>query len=88
MMPGYKISIADEHGSLGGLVVRDGASEEENVRLWRVDHVVIPAPALLYAQAPPFRLRHQLSLGYQLRQFLWQHDVPGGEERREKSSQG
>ena len=68
-------SGAGEHCLLGGLAVRDGSSEEKDVRLWPMDHVVDPSLTLLNAQPPPLRLAHQLFLWNHLCQVLGQHDV-------------
>lgn len=37
---------------------RDGSSEQQDVRFGLVDHVVDPAPGLLYSDRTPFRFRH------------------------------
>ena len=51
-------------------------AKEEYVRLRTVDGVVMPSPALLYADGTPFVLGQESSLGQRLRQFLRQDDVP------------
>ena len=51
-------SRAQLPGSLGGVLISDGPSEQEDVWLWRVHHVVYPALALLHAYTSPLVLRH------------------------------
>ena len=63
-------------------MVCDGASEEEDVWLRRVDHVVHPAVTLLDAEIAPLSLRHQLPLRHQLGYLFGQHHVPAGGSRK------
>ncbi len=49
-------------------------------RTWLVDHVVDPALALLYANAAPLSLRHQMRLGHQLGDLFGQHHVSAKEQ--------
>ena len=58
------------------LVLWQGSSEEQNVGLWLVQHVVDPPQALLHAKVPPLSLRHEVGLGDQLGEVLGEHDVP------------
>lgn len=58
-----------------GLCVRDRTSEQQNMRLGHVLHVVDPAARLLHANRPPLLLGHQV-LGQQSNQLLGQHDMP------------
>ena len=44
--------------------------------LWLVQHVVDPSQALLHTNVPPLNLGHQVGLGDQLGQVLWEHHVP------------
>ena len=46
------------------------------VPTWIMFHVVDPSLALLHTNAAPLCLRHQVSLGHQLCNVLWKHDVP------------
>ena len=54
----------------------NGPSEEQNVRLRLVEHVVDPALALLNSQLPPLLLGHEVGLGDEFGEVLGQHDVP------------
>lgn len=74
-------SLAHKKRPFGRLLVRDRPSEEENVWLWGVEHIVNPSLALLNPETAPFCLRHQLSFGYVLGYVLWQHHVPGRKKR-------
>ena len=74
-------SVAHDLGSLGGVVVGDGASEEKDVRLGSVDHVVDPPRAHLDSNTPPFHLRHQLTLRHHLNHVFGKHHV--SDEREE-----
>lgn len=48
-------------------------SEQQDVWLWLVDHVMHPSLALLDPQVPPLGLWHQMGLGHTLCNFLGQH---------------
>lgn len=54
----------------------DRSSEEEDMRLRLVSHVVDPALALLNTQVPPLLLRHEVCPGNHLGQIFGQHHVP------------
>ena len=41
-----------------------------------MDHVVNPALTLLDTKAPPLRFGHQMTLGHQFGQILWQLNMP------------
>ena len=74
-------SVTHDLGSLRSLLVGDGASEEKDVWLRSVDHVVDPPWAHLDSNTPPFHLRHQLTLRHHLSHVLGEHDV--SDEREE-----
>lgn len=61
------LSLAHKKRSFGGILISDRPSEEENVRLRGVEHVVDPALTLLDPETAPLRLGHQLPFGYVLR---------------------
>lgn len=62
---------------LAGLRVRtEGPAEQQDVRLRAVDGVVLPAPRLLDADAPPLRFAQEALLGEGLGQLLGENDVP------------
>lgn len=52
------------------LLAGQGASEQQDVWLWLVDHVMHPSLALLDPQISPFRLWHQMGLGDTLGKVL------------------
>eukprot|EP00035_Acanthoeca_spectabilis_P020201 m.431630 g.431630 ORF g.431630 m.431630 type:complete len:117 (+) comp17329_c0_seq1:60-410(+) len=54
---------------------RQWPSEQENVWLWSVAHVVDPATRLLHPNAAPLRLGHQVVLLELPRDALWQDHV-------------
>ena len=60
--------------SPGSSLLGDRATEEEDVRLWVVQHVVDPAQALLHTQVPPLVFGHEpLGHGQQLGNILANH---------------
>jgi len=61
--------------NIDGTSFGNWSSEEENVRLWLVQHVMNPTQALLNTKIAPLRLRHKVGLGDELGQVLWQHHV-------------
>jgi len=57
-------------------LVGQGSPEQEDVRLWLVQHVVNPPKALLDAKVSPLLLRHAVRLGHKFGKGLWQHNMP------------
>lgn len=51
-------------------------TDSERTRI--VNHVVLPADALLHPDRPPLLLRHQMVLGHQFDQLLRQHYMSKG----------
>ena len=75
----WKLFSIDSHthllGSLGSHGVRDRSSEQQDVWLWLVYHVVNPALRLLHTYRSPLCFRHELVFWHHLRNVLWKHDM-------------
>ena len=65
-----------------GRVGPESPAKEQDMRLRRMDGVVLPAAALLHAHAPPFRLRQQPLLRERLCELFRENHVPGAEEEK------
>jgi len=48
------------------------SSEQQNVRLWVMSHVMLPSLRLLNTKATPLSLRHQVLFRYKFCYFLGQ----------------
>jgi len=71
----FTLSPTSSSISLALLLGRQRPPEHQDVGLRLVQHVVDPAQALLHPEVPPLGLGHEVSLGDQLGQVLWQLNV-------------
>lgn len=77
-LPDYHWSViyARLAGRTGLLALSGGASEEEDMGLGLVRHVMNPSLALLDSHVSPLGLGHEMRLGNKLGEILGEHDVP------------
>lgn len=60
---------------IGGGRLGQWPAKQQDMWLRRVQHVMHPSGALLNAQIAPFGFRHQMGLGDESRQVIWEDDM-------------